>query len=534
MAASSTNSWLHSSLLSPTAQQQSAQHALYAAADLPMHHPSHLAQQHHVGLGQQDHQQHLSCDTFCQPLHHSLNTGFHQPAENQQLHDYNGAVGGSCSGRVVATGDNGSQLSARKVHKADREKLRRDRLNEQFAELAGVLDPDRPKNDKATILGDSVQVVKELRAEVKRLRTEQTSLLDESRDLAQEKTELREEKASLKNETEQLQTQLQQRLRIMMPWLGMDPSLMMGAAPYPYPMAVPQAVSGPPPPEGNQSSTPAAVPSSVVAPAAYIPMAPTAAGAFAVHPAMQAYPMFGNRPGEAGAPFMPYPHYPPPPQVNSHTHVERPYAQYASPVQPLPAYLMQMQPHQGQTPMSGAAPVPPMYRSYAPGMAVMSPQPQANQQNVQARADQLPVVPYAHYPTSGVPPYSGPSLSSSPQASPGQSVQTTLQLQTPAQPQPQKPLPDSSVNSTEASSKAQTGGSISASSGENKESKQVATVSDSNASSPASLAPAASASSGGIGGDGGKSNGLATGSGANKENLKAIDKDGTTERPPVK
>ncbi|KAL3698433.1 hypothetical protein R1sor_012509 [Riccia sorocarpa] len=525
MATSSTNSWLHSTLLSHAAQQPSAQHALYAV-DLPMQHSSsHLGQQHHMGLVPQDHQQHLSCDSFCPPLHHPLNTGFHQPAESQQLHDFNGAAGGS--GRVNTATDNTSQLSARKVHKADREKLRRDRLNEQFAELAGVLDPDRPKNDKATILGDSVQVVKELRAEVKRLRIEHTSLLDESRDLAQEKTELREEKATLKNETEHLQTQLQQRLRIMMPWLGMDPSLMMGAAPYGYPMAVPQAVSGPPPPpEANQSSTPAAVPSSVVAPAGYIPMPPTAASAF-VHPALQAYGMFANRPGETGAPFIPYPHYPPPPppQVNSHSHVERPYAQYPSPVQPLPAYLMQMQPHQSQTPISGAAPIPPMYRSYAPAMPVMAPQPQANQPNAQARADQLPVATYAHYPTSALQPFSGPSQS--PQSSPAQAVQTNLQLQTPAQPQPQRAPPDSPDNSTEVSSKAQTGGSVSASSGENTESKQVVAGSDSIASSPAALAPAASTSSPGEGGDGGSSQGLRTGSGAK-------DKEGTSGKPPVK
>jgi hypothetical protein len=47
-----------------------------------------------------------------------------------------------------------------------------------------LADPDRPKNDKATILGDSVQVVKELRAEVKRLKCEHTTLLDESRDVS--------------------------------------------------------------------------------------------------------------------------------------------------------------------------------------------------------------------------------------------------------------------------------------------------------------------------------------------------------------
>ncbi len=43
------------------------------------------------------------------------------------------------SGRGTASNEIGDPTSARKVHKADREKLRRDRLNEQFGELAGVL-----------------------------------------------------------------------------------------------------------------------------------------------------------------------------------------------------------------------------------------------------------------------------------------------------------------------------------------------------------------------------------------------------------
>ena len=44
-----------------------------------------------------------------------------------------------CSGRIAGCSENGDPASVRKVHKADREKLRRDRLNEQFGELAGVL-----------------------------------------------------------------------------------------------------------------------------------------------------------------------------------------------------------------------------------------------------------------------------------------------------------------------------------------------------------------------------------------------------------
>ena len=45
----------------------------------------------------------------------------------------------SGSGRAVGSNESGDAASVRKVHKADREKLRRDRLNEQFGELAGVL-----------------------------------------------------------------------------------------------------------------------------------------------------------------------------------------------------------------------------------------------------------------------------------------------------------------------------------------------------------------------------------------------------------
>ncbi|RWW84831.1 hypothetical protein BHE74_00006543 [Ensete ventricosum] len=75
-------------------------------------------------------------------------------------------------------------VAARKVQKADREKLRRDRLNEQFLELGNALDPDRPKNDKATILGDTIQMLKDLTAQVNRLKSEYNSLSEESREVS--------------------------------------------------------------------------------------------------------------------------------------------------------------------------------------------------------------------------------------------------------------------------------------------------------------------------------------------------------------
>ncbi|CAN6698771.1 unnamed protein product [Malus baccata var. baccata] len=182
-------------------------------------------------------------------------------------------------------------IVARKVQKADREKLRRDRLNEHFFELGNTLDPDRPKNDKATILTDTIQMLKDLTADVNKLKAECSALTDESRELTQEKNELREEKASLKSDIENLNVQYQQRLRVMFPWAGMDPSVVM-APPYSYPM-------------------PVAVPS----------------GPIPMHPSLQSYPYFqAQNPASMPNPcstFVPYPAPANPP-------VQQPSPQYAS------------------------------------------------------------------------------------------------------------------------------------------------------------------------------------------------------------
>ncbi|PKU63213.1 transcription factor bHLH121 [Dendrobium catenatum] len=158
--------------------------------------------------------------------------------------------------------------NVRKVHKADREKLRRDRLNEQFLELGNAIDPDRPKNDKATILGDAVLMLKDLTAQVQKLKAEHTSLSEESRELTQEKNELREEKSVLKSEIENLNAQHQQRLGCLYPWATVDPSVVMGPpSAYPFPIPVPVA-SGPMPFHAPiplypffQNQRPAAIPS---------------------------------------------------------------------------------------------------------------------------------------------------------------------------------------------------------------------------------------------------------------------------------
>ncbi|XP_075108475.1 transcription factor bHLH121 isoform X3 [Nicotiana tabacum] len=184
-------------------------------------------------------------------------------------------------------------IAARKVQKADREKLRRDRLNEQFTELGNTLDPDRPKNDKASILSDTIQVLKDLTAQVGKLKSEYAALTDESRELTQEKTDLREEKASLKSDIESLNAQYQQRLRTMYPWAGMDPSMVMRPPSYSYPVPVP---------------------------------IPT--GAIPMHPSLQPYPFFGNQnPAAVPNPCSPFVQY-----MAPSTLMEQQPAQQISPV----------------------------------------------------------------------------------------------------------------------------------------------------------------------------------------------------------
>lgn len=182
----------------------------------------------------------------------SVSEKFHpDPADNR-----------SSPNQVKTESRPGVEPKDRKLQKADREKLRRDRLNEQFIELGKTLDPERPKFDKATILGDTIQMLNDLTSQVSRLKSEYTALTEESRELTQEKHDLREEKASLKSDIENLNIQYQQRVRAMYPWGHMDQSVVMHPPSYPYPVPM------------------------------QMPMPP---GTIPMHPPIQPYPFFGSQ-----------------------------------------------------------------------------------------------------------------------------------------------------------------------------------------------------------------------------------------------
>lgn len=208
---------------------------------------------------------------------------------------------------------------ARKLQKAGRERLRRDQLNEQFAKLADVLDPVRPRNDKGSILAESILAVTELRAEIARMKSEHIALSDESRDLSVEKSELQEEKSLLETETGRLQDQLNQSVdnnqSAQLP--GFHPGLMTNSQ-FSYPLMI----------KASLSSKDIISQDSIPDQTHQMPVSPFFSVAPFLHPAYQTYGMLGSRQS-------PYSHFSHPGQ---HIHVGRPAARYPVPIHPTPIY----------------------------------------------------------------------------------------------------------------------------------------------------------------------------------------------------
>ncbi|XP_010258393.1 PREDICTED: transcription factor bHLH47-like [Nelumbo nucifera] len=106
----------------------------------------------------------------------------------------------------------------KKIHKAEREKLKRDHLNELFLELGNALEPARQNNGKATVLGDATRILQDLLAQVECLKRQNAALLSESHYVTIEKSELREENSALEAEIEKLQSELQERVQCKPAW----------------------------------------------------------------------------------------------------------------------------------------------------------------------------------------------------------------------------------------------------------------------------------------------------------------------------
>ncbi|XP_071703735.1 transcription factor ILR3-like [Rutidosis leptorrhynchoides] len=92
--------------------------------------------------------------------------------------------------------------------KACREKLRRDKLNDKFVELASILEPGVPKTDKSAILVDALRMVTQLKTEAKKLKDSNTDLQEKIKEMKSEKNELRDQKQRLRAEKEKLEQQV--------------------------------------------------------------------------------------------------------------------------------------------------------------------------------------------------------------------------------------------------------------------------------------------------------------------------------------
>ncbi|XP_073054116.1 transcription factor bHLH47-like isoform X1 [Primulina eburnea] len=99
----------------------------------------------------------------------------------------------------------------RKIHKAEREKLKRDHMNDLFVDLSKALDLNHPSNGKASMLRETVRLLGELLAQVDHLRKENDALLSESNYVTIEKNELLEENSALDAQIKKLQSEIDER-----------------------------------------------------------------------------------------------------------------------------------------------------------------------------------------------------------------------------------------------------------------------------------------------------------------------------------
>lgn len=137
--------------------------------------------------------------------------------------DNDGCVAGeTVVGRLSPRKKNPGKVP-KKIHKAEREKLKRDHLNVLFLELGNILESAQQNNGKACILTDASRLLRDLLAQVDCLKRDNAALLSESHYVSMEKNELREDNSALEAQIKKLQSELEERIRSIPAW-NSDPS----------------------------------------------------------------------------------------------------------------------------------------------------------------------------------------------------------------------------------------------------------------------------------------------------------------------
>ncbi|KAI3504651.1 hypothetical protein L2E82_46579 [Cichorium intybus] len=99
----------------------------------------------------------------------------------------------------------------KRIHKAEREKMKREHLNELFLELAGALEITEENSGKACILSETTRVVKDMLDQIKSLKKENATLLSESQYVMVERNELEDETCSLQKQISELKNIIKER-----------------------------------------------------------------------------------------------------------------------------------------------------------------------------------------------------------------------------------------------------------------------------------------------------------------------------------
>ncbi|CAN1179940.1 Transcription factor bHLH47 [Linum perenne] len=111
----------------------------------------------------------------------------------------------------------------RRVHKSEREKLKREQLNDLFEHLAATLEMEPPNNGKASVLNETARMLKNLLGQINTLKKENASLVSESHYVTIEKNELKEENSVLETQIGDLRSKVRARLVQTKPDLNIPP-----------------------------------------------------------------------------------------------------------------------------------------------------------------------------------------------------------------------------------------------------------------------------------------------------------------------
>ncbi|GJU87957.1 transcription factor bHLH47-like protein [Tanacetum coccineum] len=106
----------------------------------------------------------------------------------------------------------------RKIRKAEREKLKRDHLNDLFLDLTNALEPTTQNIGKSCALTDTIRILRDLIAQVDSLKRENSTLLAESKYIAVERNELKEENSAIEAHIKKLQSQIDERMNPQSLW----------------------------------------------------------------------------------------------------------------------------------------------------------------------------------------------------------------------------------------------------------------------------------------------------------------------------